>query len=120
MPALITINGQEITPNPDKVPLGKFIISNAQRNAKGKMLMDIIERKRQISLEWGLIGESNLRVILDLLDSAVFHTVTYPDPQGTNGVRTMSAYVGDTQMDTWHRVQGIRYYKDVKIALIEQ
>lgn len=120
MSDLVTINGQEVTPNPAKVPLGKFTISKAERNAKGLMMMDIITRKRQISLEWDLISEANLRIILDLLDAAVFHTVTYPDPQGANGYRTMSAYVGDIQMNTWHRVQGIRYYEDVKIPLIEQ
>jgi len=58
------------------------------------MVMDIIATKRRLDLSWEIIEDSELQKILNLLDSRVFHTVVYPDPQSGEEY-TITAYVGN-------------------------
>lgn len=118
--ALVIINGQTITPNPSDCKLGKFRITKARRAASGRMVMEIIAVKRTATLSWDMIEEGALRALLDNLDSRVFHTVSFPDPQAPDGKGTMTAYVGDVSMERWQRVGGVRYWSNVEIPLIEQ
>ncbi|MBY6278229.1 DUF6711 family protein [Symbiobacterium thermophilum] len=118
--ALVTINGQAVTPNPSDCKVGHFWLTKAGRAASGLMLMERIAKKRTVTLSWDAIREDRLRAILDLLDSRTFHTVTYPDPQGDNGQATITAYVGDIQMDRYHTRNGYRWWIDVEIPLIER
>ncbi len=117
--ALVTINGNAIA-DPSGIKVGKFIISKAQRAASGKMNMEIVARKRSVELEWQKIATTDLDTILDELDTATFHTVAFPDPQGAGGTLTITAYVGDIAYNRWYSVGGVAYWSDVRIALIEQ
>lgn len=116
---MITIGGQLIA-NPSGVELGKFNITKSSRSASGIMNMEIIAKKRKVDLSWDKIAEPDLKQILDLLDSRTFHELTYPDPQGPGGTGIITAYVGDISTRTWHRVNGVRYWDNVSLPLIER
>lgn len=113
------INGITIK-TPTKLRVGVFrIAGRAERTASGKMVMDIIAIKRKLYLEWEIIEESELKKIMDTLESRTFHTVTYPDPQkGEN--HTITAYVGDMDQEAWQKISGTRYWRNVSFSLIEQ
>ncbi len=114
----MTINGITIkTPSHFKVSMFR-ITSNAERTASGKMKMDIIAIKRRLDLRYELISETELKKILDALESRTFHTVVYPDPQRGENAQIV-AYAGDINTDAWQKV-GNRYWRNVPIALIEQ
>ncbi|QCX32450.1 hypothetical protein FDN13_01350 [Caloramator sp. E03] len=113
----MTINGITIK-TPTDLKVGVFRITKSERTASGKMMMEIIAVKRRLDLRWEIISDIDLQIILNILESKVFHTVVYPDPQ--NGeTATITAYVGDINMEAWQKV-GNRYYKNVSLALIEQ
>lgn len=117
--ALITLDGVTIT-NPGEIKLGKFNLTKSGRTASGLMVMEIIATKRKVDLSWSKLSDADLKTILDLLDTGAFHTLTYPDPQGPGGQRTVTAYVGDIETGLWHTVAGVRYWDGVKIPLIER
>ncbi len=117
--ALVTLNGIAIA-DPSKLELGIFRLTKASRSANGTMNMEIIAIKRQVSLQWEKIKASELKTILDLLDAATFHTLVYPDPQGTGGTKTITAYVGDITESAWYMVGAERYWENVRVGLIER
>ena len=99
--------------------VGSFLLSKSERTADGTMTMDIIAEKRRLDLSWPVIEDTELQLIMSLLKSKTFHTVTYPDPEyGEN--HTIIAYRGDVSTEPGHRVEGTRYWRDVSISLIEQ
>ncbi|WDU82267.1 DUF6711 family protein [Caloramator sp. Dgby_cultured_2] len=113
----MTINGITIK-TPTDLKVGVFRITKSERTASGKMMMEIIAVKRRLDLRWEIISDTDLQTILNVLESKVFHTVVYPDPQkGENA--TITAYVGDINMEAWQKI-GNRYWREVSIALIEQ
>ena len=116
---MITINGQAIAGS--TIETGIFRMSTAERTMNGRMVMDIIAIKRQHTLKWEVISAPDLKTILDILESAVFHTLDYPDPQSMTGQRTITVYTGDIKMGNFFTDRaGIRQWTDVTIGLVEQ
>lgn len=104
---------------PTGLKVAPFRISKAERLASGDMSMEIIAVKRRLDLSYAIIKDTDIKQILDLLESKVFHTVTYPDPQ--NGEEhTITVYEGDNSQNPGQKIAGTRYWEDVTIALIER
>ncbi|MFZ5816305.1 MAG: hypothetical protein ACOY93_13575 [Bacillota bacterium] len=116
---MVTLNGVQL-PNPSAVEIGKFNITKAGRTASGLMTMEIIARKRSVTLQYSHLSEPDLKSILDQLDSRTFHTLTYPDPQGADGTNTITVYLGDLAYRPFRRVNGVWWWADVSIPLIER
>lgn len=104
---------------PTELKVGIYRLSKAERTASGKMVMEVIAIKRRLDLTWEIIADDDLSTILDVLESKVFHTVTYPDPQSGES-HTITAYVGDITQEAFQRRAGKRFWRNVSIALIEQ
>jgi hypothetical protein len=114
---VIWLNGTLIA-EPQKLDIGRHIISRANRSASGRMSKEIIAVKRAISIEYEIISGPALEAIINNLESRVFHILRYPDPQGTE--RTITVYTGDISMSAWYMVGGVRQWQGVTINLIEQ
>lgn len=114
---MIWLNGTLIA-EPHKLDIGRHIISKANRSASGRMAKEIIAVKRAISIEYEIISGPALGAIIDNLGARVFHTLRYPDPQGTE--RTITVYTGDISMSAWYTADGVRQWQNVTINLIEQ
>jgi len=104
---------------PTGLKVGTFRITKSERLASGLMSMEVIAVKRRLDLSWAVIKDVDLEPILDLLDSKVFHSVTYPDPQNGESA-TITAYLGDTGQEAGQKIAGTRYWQDVSIALVER
>ena len=103
------------------VEVGTFRLSKSSRAADGTMAFELIAIKHQVTLSWDKIIESDLATILNQLDTSSFHSLTYPDPQGTNGSSTITVYCGDIKQRAWYRdASGHRWWDSVSITLIEQ
>lgn len=112
------ISGQTVR-TPTELKVGVFRISKAERLADGSMAIDIIALKRRLDCCWQIISAPDLQHLLNILESKTFHTVEYPDPQNGEAA-TLTAYVGDINQAAWHRRDGVRYWRDVSISLIER
>ena len=114
----VLINGTQIK-TPTELKVGVFRLTKSERLTSGKMAMEVIAIKRRIDMQWSIIADADLQQLMNILDSGVFYTVTYPDPK--NGeTATITAYVGDINQAAWQKIAGTRYWKDVSLALIEQ
>jgi hypothetical protein len=103
---------------PSEVKIGRFDITKAERNAAGKMVMDIIATKRRVDCTWALIADSDLQTILNAITAnKPFFALEYPEVGGQN---TMICYSGDINTGLWHTKNGVRYWQDVSIPFIEQ
>ncbi len=114
---MVTLNGVQL-PNPSAVEVGRFNLSKSGRSASGLMNMEIIAKKRTVAIRFSHLADSDLRMILDQLDSRTFHTLTYTDPQA--GPTTITVYVGDVAYKPWRRVNESWWWSDVSVPLIER
>lgn len=115
--SLITINGVNV-PTPATYDVGVQDVSNAQRNAQGKMIIERICTKKTITLSWVYLSASDLSTILQAV-APTFYNVTYLDPV-TNSNITSSFYCGDRALGLIDFQNGIPRYQNVKFELIER
>jgi len=115
---VVLINAQQVA-QPGSLEVGKFRLTKSSRTAAGTMVMDLIAIKRQVQLGWNHISGTDLETVLDILDGGVFHELTFPDPQGGEST-TITVYVGDIAYKAWHFRDGVRYWENVSVTLIER
>lgn len=103
---------------PADVKVGRFDLVKASRAASGLMRMKYIATKRRVDVTWTYLPDPELEKILDILAAnKPFFTLEYPD---AGGQQTMTCYAGDINTGLWHTRGGVRYWKEVSIAFIEQ
>lgn len=101
--------------------------SNTGRSASGKMIGDIIARKRTVEVTWNTLSYSQAKTIADTLRSAPkFFNITYPDIEaginsnGTLKTNTIKVYASNVPRELYSLAAGIRYYNGLKVTFIEQ
>jgi hypothetical protein len=113
---MIEINNIKI-PTPSSFKVGIEDISNAERNAKGDLLIDRIATKRKIELGWKTLKPDELSKVLQLVDKTTFF-VRYPDPM-TGGLVTKVFYCGPKSVPIYSYVNGIAEWTNISFNLIE-
>lgn len=114
---MIKIDGVEI-PTPTTYVVGIEDLSNAERNAKGDIIIDRIGTKRKIELSWNYLSREDLALVLQKV-APVFFQVEYIDPQ-TNSKRVGTFYSGGRTAAALDYRNGVIRYKDIKFNLIER
>jgi hypothetical protein len=115
--AFITVNGV-VLPTPTDYSVAKMDISQANRNAKGTMVIDRITTKTKLTLKWAFVDADDLKTILNAV-SKTYYDVTYIDPV-TGGNVTSSFYCGDREVGMVSYFNGVPMYKDLGFDLIER
>lgn len=115
---MIKVNGISIK-TPKKLAVGIYDVSkNADRNAQGTILIDRVAVKRKLEMEWGALTNAEIAPILSAV-TAVFFSVTYPDPQ-TSGNKTITCYVGDRTIPMYRMIGTTPMWEGLKMNFIEQ
>lgn len=112
------INGVKVK-TPTNLEPGIFRISEGDRTASGRMVLEVIAIKRRLDIQYALIEDTELKQILDLFESSSFCDITYPDPQKGEDC-TLRFYTGDIKTPVGQKIKGTRYYQNVTFAVIEQ
>lgn len=115
--ALLTINGVAM-PTPTGYSVGKQDMVKADRNARGKMLKEIIASKDKIELTWVYLSQADASKVLTAVKGNFFN-VTYFEPQ-TGAFRTAEFYRGDVTAPALDFQGGVMRYKDLKFNIIER
>ena len=113
---MLTINSVQV-PTPSDYLWGIYDISEAERNARGDLLRQLINTKRKLELMWRYLPKTELQELLQLVSEPSF-TVSFQDPQ-TGAVRTGTFYCGDRTVGALDYRQGQVRWKDIKFNLIE-
>jgi hypothetical protein len=114
---MIEINNNKI-PTPSSFKVGIEDISNAERNAAGKMLIDRIATKRKLELGWKTLKPDELSFVLQLVNNTTFF-VKYPDPM-TGGLVTKIFYSGPRSVPIYSYGNGNPVWTDISFNLIEE
>ena len=113
----LIINGVSVVP-PKSFQVGvQDVDGETGRNANGDMVRDRITTKRKLEIEWGMLTQSECSVILNAV-SAVFFTVSYPDP--ISGQSTRTFYVGDRTAPAYSFTNKFKPWSGLKFNLIER
>lgn len=115
---LIKINGQYI-PNPSSLQWGIQSVSdsNAGRDMKGEMHVNLVTRKRKLELTWNAVDFQTASEILSAVNGETFN-VTYRDAL-TNNTETRKFYVGDRSAPVYSYAVGHQWYSNIAFNLIE-
>lgn len=111
--------GDVALPAPVKISTADEIIwsKNAGRAIDGTMLGDIIAEKKTVNIEWGILAESDVKLIKDNLKTGFF-PITFRD-DGAN--ITISSYRGTLSKEQLGSLSdGIFWYKSVSVSIIQQ
>lgn len=113
---VIKLNGTTIK-KPKDFKISKFNLTKSGRVASGKMVMDLIAKKRKFEFSYEVLSGPDLDTILGIIDTdAMFFTIDYVE----NGVaKNATVYVGEIAAKKF-RTDGVWYWKDVSFNLIEQ
>lgn len=112
----LKVNGV-IIPDPSDFRVGVMDISNAQRNAKGSIIIERIATKIKLEMRWKYLPPTELSKLLRGVSTPNF-TVDYLDPR-TNIRERRVFYVGDRNMGMYSYVNGEPIYVDIGFNFIE-
>ena len=115
---LLKVNGTFI-PDPSSLQWGLQSVSrsDAGRDQKGKMHVELQTRKRKIELSWSGVDFATAAEILQAVNPETFE-VTYLDAL-TNSTQTRTFYVGDRTAPVHSYVENQRWYTTVSFNIIE-
>lgn len=115
---LIKIDGKFI-PDPSSLQWGLQSVSrsDAGRDQKGKMHVELQTRKRKLELSWSGVDFATAAEILQAVNPETFQ-VTYLDAL-TNTTLTKRFYVGDRTAPVHSYVENQRWYTTVSFNIIE-
>lgn len=110
------LDGKKIK-TPTDFDFEHYKLSKSGRVASGRMVMDIVAKKRKFLFRYSVLSGPQLQAIMDILDSdKAFYELSYP----WNGKReTAIVYPGAIKGKRF-RTDGIWYWTNVSFDLIEQ
>ena len=113
---IIKLNNVTIK-KPKDFKISKFNLTKSGRVASGKMVMDLIAKKRKFEFSYEVLSGPELDTILAVIDTdTMFFTISYVE----NDVeKSATVYVGEISHKKF-RTDGVWYWKDVSFNLIEQ
>ena len=115
--AIYSIGGVAM-PSPQNFSVSLMMISKAERNANGTMILEKIATKRKIAIGYEFLTGTQLKTILSAVDP-VFFSVDYIDPL-TNATRNGTFYCGDRSSDMLDFTGSVARYKNCSFDLIEK
>ena len=118
MGSILSVRGQEL-PSPVSISVNDEIIwtSDTGRTLSGLMVGDVVAEKKNLSIKWGVLTETEMLLIKNSL-SAGFYPVTFHD----DGIElTMSSYRSTlTKEQIGYLSDGIFYYRSASVSIIER
>jgi hypothetical protein len=116
MASLLKLGGTTIR-KPKTFEIERYNITKSGRLASGKMVMDLIAKKRKFQFAYDVIDSINYDKILAVIDSDnMFFGIEYEE---NNVIKTAMVYVGSIKSKKF-REGNIWYWKDFNFNLIEQ
>lgn len=111
-------SGSITLPAPVEISVNDEIIwsSNTGRVASGEMAGDVIAEKKDVSIKWGILEESELKVIKQVM-IAGFFPISFRD----DGVDlTITTYRGTLTKEQLGWLGGTYFYKSASVSIVQK
>lgn len=106
-------------PDPSEMTPSDYDLSESERNAKGKMVAQIIrEDIHKLEIKWKLLKPEEYTLIRKAIKKKFDLSVTYITPE-TGTKQSLSMYVGDRKTPIYTYRDGEPVYKNASFNLIE-
>jgi hypothetical protein len=115
--SFISINGTAL-PTPSALTVGTMDITNAERNASGTMIIELIATKRKLTLTWANISNADMVTVRNQIEGRETMSASFIDPT-TGVIGSGNFYKGDRSVDALYYWNGVMYWKNFKFDLIE-
>jgi hypothetical protein len=115
----VLIDGIKIF-TPSSIELVPIIVAREAQVASGKEVADIIRRKTGATFGWERIYYDELKKILDILSTEIFHQWTFPHPQYGEAYTIIAKLQGEPRISNWRWLRGQRVWKNVSISILER
>ena len=119
--SVVSINGlnfaQAKIRQPDDFGIEKYDLSKSGRLASGRMVMDIVAKKRKFTFAYKVISGREMDLLLSAIDT---YTAFFPIVYIENGVEKSAIVYSGAKKAKKFRTDGVWYWKDFTFDLIEQ
>lgn len=118
MESIYKLNGVIIkSPHPFKIE--RYNITKSSRVASGKMMMELIAKKRKFYFTYEAIDATELNKILDIIweNPSMFFELSYVE---NNTIKTATVYTGAIPTELYRTDIGAWVWTNVTFDLIEQ
>ncbi len=115
----VLMSGAVVLPAPVELSIDDEIIwsSDTGRTMNGLMIGDVIAEKKNLKISWGILTETELVLIKNHLVSGFFPITFHDDGMDI----TIESYRGTLSKNAIGRLgDGIYYYRDASVSLIER
>ena len=115
--------GKVVLPSPTEVNITDEILwsSGTGRSVKtGEMLGAVVAIKKTLEIEWQMIKHSDYLKIKNALPAGFFGPVVYETDKGDETFTLSQAYRSNITRVSGNTINGIRYYRSVKLSIIEK
>ena len=114
---MLKINGTSFDQFTDyKVSYPK--ITKGERDSTGLLHLDLIARKKKLQLKWGVLTQEEASALLNKFDELLNFKCTFFNPR-TGKDDTIDAYCNDPTISLLLYQDGVAYYKDFELNIIE-
>lgn len=113
------IAGGVTMPCPESITVGHEIIwsANSGRSSSGKMIGDVVAEKRTLSIEWGILTDSEIDKIQKHM-AAGFFPIEFHD---FGGNATIQSYRGTLSGELIGKLSdGITYWRRAAVQVVQQ
>lgn len=113
------INGTDFTHLVANMKVGyeTLVSDESGRNAKGKMVIDVVSRKRKVYVTFRPMNGAEMESLLSAIADYVME-VTYLNPK-TNALVTITAYTGTPEPDYYWTLTNEKLFRPMDLNFIE-
>ncbi len=112
-------SGSTTLPAPTAISVGDEIIwsANTGRSANGAMIGDVVAQKKNVSVTWGILTESEMAVIKSVC-TAGFFTISFHDDAVDLTIRAYRSTL--TKEAIGYLSDGSYYYRSASLSIIQK
>lgn len=111
-------SGSTTLPAPTEISVNDEIIwsSNTGRTASGEMVGDVVTEKKDVSIKWGVLEDSEIKLIKKIM-IAGFFPISFRD----DGVElTITTYRGTLTKEQLGWYGGTFFYKSASVSIVQK
>ena len=120
MEILFKINSKSLSKNPTSINNSLTTIQKAERTMNGTMVIDIIENKYVVTVNWNYLSNEDMKKLQAEIKSSGFCTIDYLDPESEDLKNIIAQPTGFKYAPHYDYSSDSIVWKDVSVIFTER